>query len=128
MGMILRRAVRTGLIVTVMLTAIGCKQKDDTQSNLPRPSRAFCAAAARYDAAVPSKKITLTQHIRFTHAIALAAPSDARRDATVVWRSFEKLRAGDRSVVDNPTVRAAVEHVNRRAGQDCGWYRRKEGL
>ena len=116
------------LLAVVALGASGCKQKDDTQSNLPRPSRAFCAAAAHYDAAVSSKKVSLPQHVRFTRAIAKAAPVDARRDANVVWHSFEKLRAGDRSVVDNPRVKAAIEHVNRRAGQDCGWYRRKEGL
>ena len=116
------------LLAVVALSATACSQKDDTQSKLPRPSRAFCAAAARYDAAVSSKKVSLAQHVRFTHAIAKTAPADARRDAAVVWHSFEKLRAGDRSVVDNPQVKAAIEHVNRRAGQDCGWYRRKEGL
>ena len=63
-----------------------------------------------------------------TRAIAQTAPIDARVDATIVWHAFEKLRAGDKSVVDHPKVKAAIEHVNRRAGQDCGWYRRKEGL
>ena len=123
-----RRVAISLLLAVVALGASGCKQKDDTQSNLPRPPRAFCAAAAHYDAAVSSKKVSLTQHVRFTHAIATTAPVDVRRDATVVWHSFEKLRAGDRSVVDNARVKAAIEHVNRRAGQDCGWYRRKEGL
>ena len=123
-----RTAAVSLLLAVVALGASGCSQKDDTQSNLPRPSRAFCAAAARYDAAVSSKKVSLAQHVRFTEAIARTAPPDSRRDATVVWHSFEKLRAGDRSVVDNPRVKAAIEHVNRRAGQDCGWYRRKEGL
>ena len=116
------------LLAVVALGTSGCSQKDDTQSNFPRPSRAFCADAAHYDAAVSSKKVSLAQHVRFTRAIAKSAPVDARRDATIVWHSFEKLRAGDRSVVDNPQVKAAIEHVNRRAGQDCGWYRRKEGL
>ena len=123
-----RTAAVSLLLAVVALGASGCSQKDDTQSNLPRPSRAFCAAAARYDAAVSSKKVSLAQHVRFTEAIARTAPKDSRRDATVVWHAFEKLRAGDRSVVDNPRVKAAIEHVNRRAGQDCGWYRRKEGL
>ncbi len=123
-----RTATISLLLAVVALGASGCSQKDDTQSNFPRPSRAFCAAAGRYDAAVSSKKVSLAQHVRFTRAIAKSAPVDARRDAAIVWHSFEKLRAGDRSVVDNPRVKAAIEHVNRRAGQDCGWYRRKGGL
>lgn len=116
------------LLIGLALVAVGCQQKDDTASGLPRPSRAFCAAAAHYDAAVSSKKVTLAQHVSFTRAIAKAAPVDARHDANIVWHSFEKLRAGDQTVVDNAEVKAAIEHVNRRAGQDCGWYRRKEGL
>lgn len=122
------RSVAISLLLAIVALSAGCQQKDDTQSDLPRPSRAFCAAAAHYDAAVSSKKVSLSQHVRFTRAIAKTAPVDARRDAAVVWHSFEKLRAGDRSVVDNPRVKAAIERVNRRAGQDCGWYRRKEGL
>lgn len=109
-------------------TGVGCSQKDDTASNLPRPSRAFCKAAGEYDLAVTSGKVSLARHVQMTRAIAQAAPTDARADAEIVWHSFEKLRGGNKSVVDNPDVQAAIEHVNRRAGQDCGWYRRKEGL
>ncbi|MBK5288427.1 MAG: hypothetical protein JJE46_08165, partial [Acidimicrobiia bacterium] len=97
-------------------------------SDFPRPSRAFCKAAADYDQRVGSPKLTLAQHVKFTRAIARTAPADARKDAELVWHSFVKLEAGDTSVVDNPKVKAAIEHVNRRAGQDCGWYRRKEGV
>ena len=119
------RTVGIALLVALMTGTASCQRKDDTASDLPRPSRAFCAAAARYDAAVSAKKVSLAQHIEFTRAIAAAAPKDARHDAEVVWRAFEKLRAGDHRVVDNPTVKSAIDHVNRRAGQDCGWYRRK---
>jgi hypothetical protein len=31
------------------------------------------------------------------------------------------------SVVDNPKIQDAADRVNRRAGQDCGWYQR-EGM
>ena len=116
------------LIVVLSLAAVGCKPKDDTASDLPRPSRAFCRAAANYDKVIALKSTTLARHIALTRAIARTAPKDARRDAAIVWHSLEKLRAGDKRVVDNPRVEAAINYVNRRAGQDCGWYRRKEGL
>ncbi len=113
------------LLVVLLVIGTGCNQKDDTQSNLPRPSRAFCKAAADYDKVVTLAKLPLARHVALTSAIARTAPKDARRDAELVWRSFVKLRAGDRTVIDNPKVQAAVEYVNRRAGQDCGWYQRK---
>lgn len=131
-GMHIRRSalpVRV-LVALVALSAIGvgCSNKDDTASGLPRPSRAFCKAAADYDKRVGSPKLTLADHIKYTKAIAQAAPADIRKDANLVWRSFVKLDAGDRSVVDNPDVKDAIDRVNRRAGQDCGWYRRKEAI
>jgi hypothetical protein len=121
----LRRLVAATLVVASAALATGCKQGDDVASDLPRPSRAFCSAAARYDKAVSEKKLSLAKHEEMTKAIARAAPKDTERDATLVWRSFAKLAAGDRSVVDNPRVKAAIDHVNRRAGQDCGWFRRQ---
>ena len=124
-----RRSLVSVLLLGVLaIAATGCQKKDDTASTLPRPSRAFCKAAADYDKVVGLKSTTLTRHLVLTRAIAQTAPIDARVDAAIVWHAFEKLRAGDKSVVDNPKVKAAIEHVNRRAGQDCGWYRRKEGL
>jgi len=42
----------------------------------------------------------------------------------LVWTSYKKLAAGDRSVVDDPRVKAAIDHVNRRATQTCGWFKR----
>lgn len=130
-GMVIRRSAAPvkALVVLVVLGAIGvgCSRKDDTASGLPRPSRAFCKAAADYDKRVGSPKLTVPDHIRYTKAIAQTAPVDIRKDANLVWRSFVKLEAGDTSVVDNPRVKDAIDHVNRRAGQDCGWFRRKEG-
>lgn len=125
MSPVLRRLVASALIVGGAVLATGCKGGDDVASDLPRPSRAFCEAAARYDEAVSGKELSLARHEKMTRAIADAAPPDTKRDATIVWRSFAKLRAGDRSVVDNPRVKQAIDHVNRRAGQDCGWFRRQ---
>ena len=123
-----RRTVATTLIVLITAFGAGCSGQDDTASGLPRPSRAFCKAAADYDKVIGLKKLPLARHIALTKAIALSAPKDARTEAETVWHAFEQLRAGDRSVVDNPKVQAAVEYVNRRAGQDCGWYQRKGSM
>jgi len=114
-------------ISTVAAVAGAGQGGDDVASKLPRPSAAFCNAAGRYDDAVSAstKKVTLARHITMTHAIAVAAPKDVKNDATLIWKSFVRLDHGDRRVIDDPNVKAAIAHVNRRAGQDCGWYRRQ---
>jgi hypothetical protein len=117
-----------GIVALATVVAVaGSNRGDDIASDLPRPSRAFCAAAARYDEAVSSGSLSLARHERLTRAIASKAPRDVRADAEKVADAYAHLRAGDRSVVDDPEVKAALDHVNRRATQDCGWFRRQEG-
>lgn len=118
------------LLATGFAIAGAGRGGDDVASDLPRPSAAFCRAAANYDEAISgsnSRELTLERHAEMTKAIADAAPKDVKADAVLVHASFVKLASGDRSVVDDPDVKDAVAHVNRRAGQDCGWFRR-EGL
>lgn len=115
-------------LATVAAIAGSGRGGDDVASNLPRPSAAFCRAATKYDDALsgPSaQQLTLARHVEMTQAIAAAAPKDTKADAELVHASFVRLAAGDRSVVDDPRVKAAIAHVNRRAGQDCGWFRRQ---
>lgn len=123
-------------VVGIVLLAAGVavagagRSGDDVASDLPRPPAAFCRAAAKYDEAISGAsngKLSLARHAAMTKAIADHAPKDVKADAVLVHESFVKLEAGDRSVVDDPDVKDAVAHVNRRAGQDCGWYKR-EGL
>ena len=113
------------VLAACALVGAGCSGKDDIQSDFPRPSRAFCRAAARYDEAITTKPISVARHVELSKAMAKTAPADTRADANLVWHSYEKLLAGDRSVVDNPRVTAAIKHVNRRATQDCGWFQRQ---
>jgi hypothetical protein len=115
-------------LATVAALAGGQSGNNDVASKLPRPSAAFCKAAGKYDDTVTSRKISLAKHEQMTHAIAISAPKDTAADATLVWKSFVKLQRGDRSSVDNPEVKSALDHVLRRAGQDCGWYRRQDGM
>ena len=117
----IRRVAAVALLGAVVLA--GCKTGDDTASTLPRPSRAFCAAAAQYDQHV--QLASLTRQIRLVTPIAASAPKDIAADAKTFLDALERRSRGDKSVVDNPKIQAAVDHVNRRAGQDCGWYQRK---
>jgi hypothetical protein len=116
------------LLLTAVLAVGGlsaCKNTDDATSDLPRPSRAFCAAAARYDERITTASLKLPEQIELVTAIAANAPEDIERDAQTFLNALEQRRDGDTSVVDNPKVETAVHNVNRRAGQDCGWYQRK---
>jgi hypothetical protein len=100
----------------------GCKETDDAASNLPRPSVAFCQAAGHYDNKIQSAK--LPAQIEMVAKIAEHAPKDVSHDAQTFLDALKRRQAGDTSVVDNPKIKDAIDHVNRRAGQDCGWYKR----
>jgi hypothetical protein len=114
-----------GLVVLATVATLAQGRPGNDLSSNSRPSRAFCRAAAAYDkATTTTKSVSLARHITMAHAIAMSAPRDTKADATLVWRSYRKLAAGDHSVVDNPRVKAALDHVNRRATQDCGWFQR----
>ena len=113
-----------GLVAIATVATLAQGQPGNDLSTNTRPSRAFCKAAAAYDEATSSKTVPLARHVSMTHAIAEAAPPDTKADANFVWQSYRKLSSGDRSVVDNPRVKAALDHVNRRATQDCGWFQR----
>ena len=115
--------VLTGFIAVAVLS--GCKNTDDATSDLPRPSRAFCEAAASYDKRVTTAGMKLPEHIRRVTAISENAPKDVAKDAQLFLDALKKRAAGDTSVVDNPEIQGAIDRINRRAGQDCGWYQRQ---
>lgn len=117
-----------GLVALATFATLAQGGQSNDLSSKPRPSRAFCAAAAKYDELTTSKPVPLRRHVALTRAIAQAAPADTLADATLVWMSYVKLQAGDRRVVDNPRVKAALDHVNRRATQTCGWFQRDSGI
>lgn len=120
----MRRPVVLAALTLVAVGALaGCKSSDSAKSTLPRPSRAFCAAAAKYDQRVQQAK--LGEQIRLVSSIAAHAPVDIAKDAQMFLDALKKRQAGDKSVVDNPRIQTAVDKVNRRAGQDCGWYERQ---
>jgi hypothetical protein len=124
----MRRAPALVLAAAITLVGVaGCKEQSDATSDLPRPSKAFCAAAARYDKNITTARLKLSKQIEMVSDIAAHAPKDIEQEAQTFLDALRKRQAGDTSVVDNPKVEDAANRVNRRAGQDCGWYQR-EGM
>jgi hypothetical protein len=124
----MRRAAALAVLTVIAVGGLtGCKESEDAASDLPRPSIAFCKAAAKYDERVQLTKTKLPEHIKLVSSIAEHAPKDIDQDAQLFLDALKQRRAGDTSVVDNPRVETAIDNINRRAGQDCGWYKR-EGM
>jgi hypothetical protein len=123
----LRALVRAGAVAALAVFAVAglsaCKESEDAASTLPRPSIAFCRAATKYDDRIQMAK--LPEQIDLVTKVAEHAPKDVSRDAQTFLDALRKRQAGDKSVVDNPRIQNAVDHVNRRAGQDCGWFKRQ---
>jgi predicted lipid carrier protein YhbT len=124
LGMRRPRALAS-LAILLPIALVGCKSSSDAASDLPRPSKAFCQAAAKYDKRVQLAK--LPEQIELVSGIVEHAPVDIERDANTFLDALKRRQDGDTSVVDNPKIETAVHNVNRRAGQDCGWYKR-EGM
>jgi len=122
----LHRVAAVSVALVVGLGAAGCKAQSDAASDLPRPSKAFCQAAARYDEKIEFGA-EIGVHIKLVSAIAAEAPKDVADDAETFLAALKRRQDGDESVVDNDKVKSAVDNLNRRAGQDCGWYKR-EGM
>lgn len=121
-----RRLALVTLALAAMAVVSGCKEQSDAASDLPRPSKAFCQAAARYDEKV-ERGVEIGEHIELVSAIAAEAPKDVADDAATFLDALKRRRDGDESVVDDDRIERAVDNLNRRAGQDCGWYKR-EGM
>jgi hypothetical protein len=119
----MRRSLTLAAVVLIAGGALaGCKSSDSAKSSLPPPSAAFCKAAAKYDQRVQQAK--LPEQIKLVTDIAAHAPIDIEKDAHTFLTALKQRQAGNKSVVDNPKIETAVNNVNRRAGQDCGWYER----
>jgi hypothetical protein len=119
----MRRAVALATVTVIAVAGLaGCKQSEDAASNLPRPSAAFCEAATKYDNRIQMAK--LPEQIELVSRIAAHAPKDVSKDAKLFLDALQRRSEGDKSVVDNPRIETAIKNVNRRAGQDCGWFKR----
>jgi uncharacterized protein YggE len=123
-----RPLVLSGVVVSLVAIAVlsGCKDPNQATSTLPRPSAAFCKAAGHYDNKIQTAKIDA--QITMVAQIAEHAPKDVSKDAHTFLDALKRRQAGDKHVVDDPKIENAINHVNRRAGQDCGWYNNNSGM
>ena len=113
-----------GVALTLALgaTVAACSSASDATSQRPRPSAAFCAAAARFDERVPTA--SLAEQIRMVRRLLATAPPDVVDEARTFLGALHRVRT-DPSVRDDPEIKRAVDELNRRAAQGCGWFRRR---
>jgi hypothetical protein len=109
----------TGALLVAATALAGCSKCDS--ESLPRPSKAFCQAAYTYDRKV-ERRASLTVQIGLVHTMVDHAPKDVAADTRIFLDALERRADGDKSVVDNPKIQAAVNNVNRRAQNDCGLF------
>jgi len=121
------------------LVAVGALTWIGRQSGarVPPAPKAFCRAAARYDAELErqaeASRRDIDRQIRFVEDIAATAPRRIRPDADTFLQSLRQLRAAPSKKArdrlrDDPEVKAAVERVNRYWNQGCGVFDRQGGL
>ena len=125
----LRLATAALGLVLVVGALTGCSGKNE-MTNLPKPPKAFCDAAAKYEASLTARKrpASLDTQIGLVREMDAAAPKDVADDTAIFLRSLEQVQGGDATAVDSPEVRDAVTNVNRRYSQGCGVYDRKGGI
>ena len=119
-------AVRARVVPIVVLLATGmavagCGNGGDS----PKPPKAFCEAASRYDDRL-QRGAELDEQIRLVERIAVTAPAKIKADAEKFLDALRRVET-DPSVRDNPDIQRAVDNVNRYAAQGCGFYERRPG-
>jgi hypothetical protein len=113
------------LSVVVLLAAAMLLVACGNGGDAPKPPKAFCDAASRYDERV-QEGAELDEQIRLVERIASAAPAKIKADAEKFLDALRRVET-DPSVRDNPDIRRSVENVNRYAAQGCGFYERQPG-
>ncbi len=116
------RLVSIAVAVTAVLLVAGC---GSDSSDAPKAPLAFCKAAARYDDRL-SKGARVDEQIRLVERMAATAPAKVKADIDTFLDALRRVET-DKSVKDDPSVKRAVEHVNRYAAQGCGFYEQQGG-
>jgi hypothetical protein len=114
----LRPIVVVGLLVGVLGACSG-----ESGSSLPRPSKAFCQAAYDFDTKAPKLIGKIEEQTALVQKMAATAPKDVAADAQTYLEAMKRRAAGDKSVIDSPKIKGAVENVERRAANGCDLYK-----
>jgi hypothetical protein len=110
----LRTVVAIGLLAAAVVACSG-----ESESSLPKPTKAFCQAAYDFDTNTPKLIGKIDQQTALVQKMADTAPKDIAADAQTVLEAMKRRATGDKSVVDNPRIKDALDSVERRAFIGC---------
>jgi hypothetical protein len=119
------RALRPVVALVLLVGGLTACSRDET-SALPTPSKAFCRAAYDYDTNLPKLVGKFAKQTALVEKLAEHAPKDIAADAQTYLDAMQRRTQGDKTVVDNPKIKAAVESVNRRAADGCELYKQNQ--
>jgi hypothetical protein len=117
----LRAVVAVGLLAVALAACSG-----DSEASLPTPSKAFCKAAYDFDTNAPKLIGKIDKQTALVEEMSVHAPKDIARDAQLYLDAMQRRADGDKSVVDNPKIQAAVDNVNRRATAGCKLFNQNQ--
>ena len=123
----LRPSGCTAAAIGAALVLSACSGRAES---LPRPSRAYCEAAYRYEQQIQKQpQPSIDEQITMVDQIAANAPRDIAADAQVFLDAMRRVKT-DPSVKDDARVQAAVDNVNRRTSSGCGFFEqeRRSGI
>jgi len=118
---VLRAVVALGLLAAALAACSGGSSR-----SLPTPSKPFCQAAYDFDTNAPKLVGKINKQTELLQRMADHAPADISDDAHTVLDAMKRLAAGDKSVVDNPKIEAALKNVERRAANGCKLYQQNQ--
>jgi hypothetical protein len=119
------RSLRAALLLA-LITVGAAACSGESGSSLPTPSRAFCKAAYDFDTNAPKLIGKIDKQTALVEKMADHAPKDIARDAHIYLDAMQRRADGDKSVVDNPKIKTALENVERRAINGCALYKQNQ--
>ena len=117
-----RRPLAVAVLLATSLIVVACRSEG---SDAPKPPRAFCDAATRFDDRL-SKGADVDEQIRLVQRMVETAPANIKADAETFLDALRRV-ATDPAVKEDPKIKRAVDKVNRYAAQGCGFYKRQPG-
>jgi len=117
--------VRTRIRLAALVALVGITAACSGESHFTAPN-AFCDAAHAYEKEIEHEQATTgkadrVKQLRLMRKVAAVAPKKIAPDVRTFVDALERV-PHDRSVVDNPKVKRAVDNVNRYFSQGCGVF------